>query len=69
MNMEEMIARINELYHKQQAGGLNEEELAEQAMLRRAYIDSIKAGIRANMENVSIQNPDGSITKVVRREK
>ena len=32
MTMDEKIKRINELYHKSQAEGLNEEELAEQKM-------------------------------------
>ena len=31
MNLEEKIARINELYHKSQAEGLTEAEKAEQA--------------------------------------
>lgn len=62
MNMNETIARINELFHKQKSVGLTAEEKEEQAILRRKYIDSIKANVRANMENVRIQNEDGSIT-------
>jgi uncharacterized protein YnzC (UPF0291/DUF896 family) len=33
MTMDEKIKRINELYHKSKAEGLNEEELAEQKRL------------------------------------
>ena len=33
-----MIDRINALYHKSQSTGLTEEEKAEQAALRKAYI-------------------------------
>ena len=33
MNLNEKIARINEIYHKSQAEGLTEEEKAEQARL------------------------------------
>lgn len=59
-----LIKRINELYHKSKAEGLNEEEKAEQEMLRRAYIDSFKRNIRSNLENISIVEPDGTITEV-----
>lgn len=64
MNMNDTIKRINELYHKQKSTGLTPEEKEEQAVLRRKYIDSIKGSIKANMDNVSIQNPDGSVTPV-----
>ena len=38
LTMEEKIARINVLYHKSKAEGLNEEEKAEQQALRKAYV-------------------------------
>lgn len=62
------IARINELYHKSKAEGLTNEEKAEQQQLRQAYIAAIRANMRSTLDNVSIQNPDGSITplKIVR---
>ena len=56
MTMDERINRINELYHKSKTAGLNEDERAEQARLRREYIDSIKASVSANMEHVSINS-------------
>ena len=37
------IDRINVLARKSKAEGLTEEEKAEQAVLRREYIDSVKA--------------------------
>ena len=52
------IDRINELYHKSQSVGLTPEEKEEQAGLRREYI----AAIRANLNNISIKEQDGSIT-------
>lgn len=61
LTMEQKIARINELYHKSQAEGLSEEEKAEQAALRKAYVESIKVGLRAQLNNIDIQNEDGSI--------
>ena len=56
------IDRINELAHKQKSVGLTEEEKIEQAGLRKEYIESIRASLRANLNNISIQEADGSIT-------
>ncbi len=64
MNMNERIARINELYHKSQEQGLTPEEKEEQAKLRREYIDSIKNNLRSQLNNINIQNEDGSITNL-----
>lgn len=62
------IARINELYHKSKAEGLTQEEKQEQQQLRQEYIAAIRNNMRATLDNVSIQNPDGTITplKMVR---
>ena len=56
------IDRINELYHKSQATGLTEEEKEEQARLRREYIAAIRGILRSNLNNISIQEEDGSVT-------
>lgn len=64
VTMNEMIARINELYHKSQAEGLSEEEKAEQKELRQKYVDSVRGNLRGQLENMSIQRPDGTIEKV-----
>ncbi len=45
------IKRINELAKKQREVGLTEEEKKEQAILRRAYIDSVKASITGQLGN------------------
>ena len=58
----EMIDRINSLYHKSQDIGLTEEEKEEQQMLRKQYIEAIRTNMRANLNNISIQENDGSIT-------
>jgi len=57
------IERINELYHKSQKEGLTEEEKAEQSKLRSEYVAAIRQNLRGTLENVSILNPDGSVTK------
>lgn len=64
MNIEETIKRINELYHKSQAEGLTEEERAEQAGLRAAYVANIRANLKSQLDSISIQEPDGSITNI-----
>ena len=56
------IDRINALYHKYKAVGLTEEEKAEQAALRKEYIETIRKNMRAHLNNISIQEKDGSIT-------
>ena len=67
MTMDETIKRINELYHKSQEAGLTEEEKAEQKELRQRYIESVKGNLRGQLENMSVQRPDGTIEKVVRK--
>lgn len=56
------IDRINELYHKSQAVGLTEEVKEEQARLRQEYVAAIRGSLRNNLNNISIKEPDGSIT-------
>ena len=64
MDMDKVIARINELARKAKAEGLTEEELAERDQLRRAYIDSVKASLVGHLENTYIVRPDGTKEKV-----
>lgn len=59
---EKKIARINELYHKSKAERLTEEELKEQQILRREYIDSFRQNLRSQLNQISIVEADGSIT-------
>ena len=56
------IARINELYHKSKAEGLTEKEFNEQQVLRREYVEAFKRNLRGQLNNISIQEKDGSIT-------
>ena len=56
------IDRINTLYHKAKSMGLTEEEKTEQEMLRKEYIETIRKNMRANLNNISIVEPDGSVT-------
>lgn len=64
LTMDEKIKRINELYHKSQAEGLSAEEKDEQARLRKEYINSVKANLRSQLNNINIQNEDGTVTNL-----
>ena len=64
MTMDETIKRINELYHKSQKEGLTEEEKTEQKVLRQKYVESVRNNLRGQLENMSIERPDGTIEKV-----
>ena len=59
---QEKIDRINTLYHKSKSVGLTEEEKAEQAKLRKEYIEAIRRNMRSSLNNISIQEKDGTIT-------
>ena len=67
MTLDEKIKRINELYHKQKGVGLTEEEKEEQAKLRRDYIDSVRANLKGQLDNINIQEKDGSITNLAKK--
>ena len=67
--MDLKIERINELYRKSQAEGLTEEEKAEQAALRKAYVEAFHNNMRGNLDRMKIQHPDGTIENVKDRYK
>lgn len=60
MDINEVIARINELAKKAKETGLTEEEIAERDKLRRAYIDNVKANLTGQLDNTYILSPDGT---------
>ena len=64
MNMNDVIARINELAKKNKEEGLTPEETAERDKLRRIYIDSVKSNLVGQLENTYIVYPDGTKKKV-----
>lgn len=61
---EERINRINELYHKAKTEGLTDAEKQEQQILRKEFIDSFRRNLRGQLDNISIQEADGSITNL-----
>ena len=63
--IEEKIARINELYHKSQTEeGLTPEEKEEQQKLRADYVASVRAALRGQLDNIDIEEKDGSVTNL-----
>ncbi|MBQ5598112.1 MAG: DUF896 domain-containing protein [Clostridia bacterium] len=67
MVTEQQIKRINELAKKQREVGLTEEEKAEQAVLRRAYIDSFKASLEGQLNSITVVEKDGSKHKLEKK--
>ena len=65
---EDKIQRINELYRKSKEAGLSTEEKEEQQRLRQEYIMAIRRNLRGTLQNVSIMNPDGTITDLSKKE-
>ncbi len=59
----EMIQRINALAKKKKEHGLTEIELAEQAKLRRLYLDTIRGRLKNTLENIEIvDDPKQAVT-------
>ena len=54
------IERINELARKKKTSGLTEEEAAEQAELRREYLDGFRENMKAVLDGIVIQEQDGT---------
>lgn len=62
---QQQIERINELARKAKtAEGLTEEEKAEQAVLRRAYIDSVVGNLKGQLDNTVIVDEKGCRRKL-----
>ena len=62
------IDRINALARKAKTPeGLTEEEKHERALLRREYLDAVKANLEGQLQHTYLQRPDG--TRVPLRKK
>lgn len=58
------IDRINTLAHKAKSVGLTEEEKKEQAELRQEYLAAVRKNLKAQLNNIDIQEKDGSIVNL-----
>ena len=54
------IERINELARKKKAEGLTEAEQAEQAALRKEYLDGYRENLKAMLDGIIVQEKDGT---------
>lgn len=61
---QQKINRINELYKKSKEEGLTEEEKQEQDLLRKEYIANIRGNLKAQLNQIDIQNPDGTVSNL-----
>ncbi len=59
------IDRINELARKQKSEGLTEEELTEQKILRKEYIESFKKSLISQLDTIYIVDEKGNKKKLV----
>ena len=64
----EKIERINELARIKKIRPLTEAELAEQKVLRQEYIAGFRENMQAILENVVIQETDGSRRPLQKKE-
>lgn len=64
---DEKLARINELYKKSKNEGLTKEEKEEQSQLRGEYIKAVRQNLRGTLENISLVNPDGTVTELSKK--
>ena len=64
MITDEKLARINELARKAKAEGLTSAETKERDVLRREYIEAVRANLRGQLNDINIQELDGSITNL-----
>lgn len=61
---DQKIARINELYKKAKTQGLTESEAKEQAVLRREFIDAFRQNLKNQLDNIDIEEADGTIVNL-----
>ena len=62
----ELITRINELSRKKRSVGLSDDEAQEQQLLRREYLDSIKAQVTGMLDNIEIVDAPQTEPKITR---
>ena len=57
----DLLQRINELAKKKKTVGLPDSELAEQKKLYKIYLGEIRTQFDRTLDNVSVENKDGSV--------
>jgi uncharacterized protein YnzC (UPF0291/DUF896 family) len=60
MQLNELIARINELAKKAKTTGLTQEEAKEQTKLRAKYLEMFRSQMLNTIQSVKIVDPEGN---------
>ncbi|MBC8529632.1 DUF896 domain-containing protein [Christensenellaceae bacterium NSJ-44] len=63
----EKINRINALAHKSRTQGLSEAEKQEQLALRAEYLQALRKNVSAMLDNVIIEEEDGTRHRPAKR--
>lgn len=63
--MEDIIARINELYNKAKVECLTAQELEEQKELRAQYLKIFRSNFKNQLDHTKIKELDGTITPLI----
>jgi len=65
MITDEKVERINALARKSRTPqGLTEEEKAEQAALRKEYVQAVRESLEAQLDHTTVVEPDGTRRKL-----
>jgi len=59
---------MNALARKRKAEGLTEAETAEQAELRRRYLKAFREGMEAQLDQIWLEQEDGSYDKLRKKQ-
>lgn len=62
------IDRINELARLAKERSLTTEETEERQRLRQEYVQAFRRNLMATLDNVYIQEPDGSVHKLQKKD-
>lgn len=54
------MQRLNELARKKKTGQLTDEEVQEQAQLRKLYLQMFRTGMKQTLENTKVIDPEGN---------
>ena len=58
------IKRINDLYRKSKAEGLTDAEKKEQKILRMEYVESVKRNLLVQLNNIDVEEKDGTVVNL-----
>lgn len=64
----EKVARISELTRLSRVRELTQEEQTERAALRKEYLDGFRENMRAVLEGVRLQRPDGTLETLKKKQ-